>query len=653
MGYIEFDKNELVNLEYSLSKELIRSNRMGSFATTTIVGCNTRKYHGLLIVRQPEIDHELHVLLSSLDVTVIQRNAEFNLGIHKYRNNLYNPKGHKYIRDFRSDPIPHLTYTVGGVVLTVERVFSSIDDRILIRYSLVEAHSPTKLRLRPFLAFRQRHMLSSANSDVRTGYDSIPNGIMMSLYPNYTPVYMQFSKQVEYHHAPDWYFGLEYDREEERGYDFKEDLWVPGYFELDIKKGESVMFSAGISGKDPSTLKRLFSKELRSRTPRDSFEHCLHNSGDQFVIRRNGDTEIIAGYPWFDVIGRDTFISIPGLMLTRNDHLTFFSVIDTMVRRMKGPFFPDYRKGNESFYESADTSLWFIWALQQYVQFTGDRERIRKRYGELIRMILSEYRKGTSHQIHMQEDGLLGAGIEGKPVTWMNAVVEGMPVTPRTGLAVDLNALWYHAIMFTLDLFRDSKYQGAVSDWLELARSIPASFMKVFWNEEKGYLADVVYNGKPDWSFRPNQIFTASLLYSPVPEDVRKKVFDHIESELLTIRGLRSLAPDHPEYRGIYEGSSAQRDTAYHQGSVFPWMLGHFAEGYLRLHGRSGLPLIRKLYYGFEDELAEHGVGSISEIYDGDPPHRPRGSISQAWSVAELLRMKYLIDILCKHTVAS
>ena len=643
MSYINFDKNQLVNLEYSLSREMIRSNRAGSYASTTIINCNTRKYHGLLITPQPGIDNENHVLLSSLDETVIQQEAEFNLGIHKYRGGTYHPKGHKYIRDFTVDEVPALQYKVGGVILSKELIFITREDRILIRYTLLDAHSPTRLRLRPFLAFRNVHNLSKANIYADRKYDGVQGGIRIRMYQGYSDLYMQLSKENDYIHAPDWYYHIEYQEELDRGYDYVEDLFVPGFFEVEIGKGESICFSAGTSPIAPSSMKRAYTLELKKRIPRDTFENCLINAAEQFVVRRGNRTEIIAGFPWFGRWGRDTFIALPGLTLVTGDHKTCKAVIDTMVSELDGPLFPNIGSGGQSAYNSVDAPLWFFWTLQQYAKAIGNPEKVWKDYGKKMKAILEGYRQGTGFNIHMEPDGLIYAGIPGKALTWMDAVVFGKPVTPRIGKPVEINALWYNAIMFSLELAAISGDIAFVKAWKELADTIPASFQTAFWHEEKGILADFVDGEYKDWSVRPNMVFATSLPYSPVPEESRKRILSKIKQELLTPRGLRTLSPVSAAYKGTYWGNQAERDQAYHQGTVWPWLFGHFAEGYLKIHGKSGLSFIRGYYQGFQQTLTEYGVGTISEIFDGDPPHTPRGAISQAWSVAELLRVHKLI----------
>ncbi len=645
MSYIKFDKNQLVNLEYSLTKELLRSNRAGSYASTTITGCNTRKYHGLLVSLQPQIDNQHHVFLSSFDATVIQRNAEFNLGIHKYGDDVYDPGGHKYIRDFDSEPIPKLTYRVGGVVLSKERVFAANDDRILIRYTLEDAHSPTKLRFKPYLAFRSVHSLSTANENVNTSFTRVKNGISVKMYEPYSPLFMQFSKNVKFVHNPNWYYGLEYAKEKSRGYDFNEDLFVPGFFELEIKKGESIVFAAGLEEIASTGLKPLFAKETDIRIPRDSFENCLINAAQQFIIQRPDKIDLIAGYHWFNISGRDTFVALPGLTLTQNDPKTFLAVVDSMVQRMQGSFFPNNRIGSEFIYNSVDAPLWFFWALQQYVLFTGDIKTIWKKYKKVMSLILSDFNKGTSFNIHTLDNGLLYAGEEKDVLTWMNVKIDEKPVINRNGLAVEVNALWYNAVRFYIEMAEQAGETKGLNTWRKLAENIEQSFLNTFWDEDKGYLADVVRGDEKDFGVRPNQVIATSLPFSPISDEIKNRILQIVELELLTPRGLRTLSPKNLDYKGIYKGDIIARDSAYHNGSAFPWMLGQFADGYLRIHGKSGLSLIKNLYAGFEGEMIEAGVGTISELYYGDPPHKGKGAISQAWSVAELLRINYLIKI--------
>jgi predicted glycogen debranching enzyme len=645
MSYIRFDKEQLINLEYSLPKEVLRSNRAGAYANTTIINCNTRKYHGLLVTPQPGIDNDNHVLLSSFDETVIQHKTEFNLAIHKFEGDIFNPKGHKYIRNFTAEPIPKLTYRVGGVVLTKEVLLARNHDRTIIKYTLVEAHSPTILRFKPFLAYRNIHQLSRANVYVDTSFEQIQNGIKIRMYKGYTPLYMQFSKAVQYIHVPDWYCNFEYIREKMRGYEANEDLFVPGFFEASIKKGESIYFSAGLDEIMPSRLTRLFASEVNSRIPRSGFEQCLQNSAQQFVLNRGDKAYLLAGFPWFGRRGRDTFISLPGLTLTTGNEKTFRDVVDTMITEMNGPLFPNAGHGFQAIYNSADAPLWFFWALQKYSSssFKGKAAQVWKKYGPVMKKILNGFRQGCDFNIHMTGNGLLFAGEKGNAVTWMDAFIDGEPLLPRIGLAVEINALWYNAIMFAIECATKANDKAFISEWQPIAEMIPGAFTKTFWDPEKAYLADYVHGEYKDWSVRPNMVFATSLEYSPIAEGQRKMVLDVVRSELLTSRGLRTLSPKNPDYQSVYAGNQAARDRACYQGTAWPWLIGHFTEGYLKIHGRSAIHEIEKLYKGLEETITEHGVGSISELFDGDPPHKPGGAVSMAWSVAEVLRMGELL----------
>ena len=642
MSYLKFDKSELVNLEYSLSREVIRSNRAGSYASTTIIGCNTRKYHGLLVCPLEEMDGEHHVLLSTLDATVIQHEKEFNLGIHKYEGDHYAPRGHKYVREFDTTKASYLVYRVGGVILSREILLVSKAEQVLVKYTLQDAHSDTLLRLRPFLAFRNFHALSKSNLYVNTKYTEVPNGIMSRLYEGYPGLYMQCSKAAEFVPVPDWYYNIEYMEEQRRGYEYKEDLYVPGYFEMGIKKGESVVFSASTSQVVPGGLKKKFTAELNQRIPKSSLKNCLMNAAQQFIVHKQDSTNIKAGFPWFGTWGRDTFMALPGLTLSTGDPETFIKVMDSMLKRMKDGLFPNTTIHGEPVYNSADAPLWFIWALQQYARHDPEFD-VWKKYGKAIREVLENYRTGSAGFIRMLENGLVYAELEGQVLTWMDAMVEGQPVTQRPGLVVEVNALWYNAVCQAVQWSkgRNAKFYN---EWKQMPELIQTSFVDHFWYEEKGYLADYVRGSFRDYSVRPSQVLATAMEYSPLNQEMKKAILDVVESELLTPRGLRSLSPKNEAYKGIYEGNQEKRDRAYHQGTVWPWFLEHFARGYLEVHKKTGQNLVKKIYEDFEEVVSNRGIGSISEIYDGNPPHLPRGAISQATGVAALLRINQMIE---------
>ncbi len=635
MSYIHFDKTQLINLNYSLDREIIRTNRSGTYTSTTIIGCNTRKYHGLLVVPQPQIDAQNHVMLSTVHETVIQHGASFNLGISKFPGN-YSPRGHKYLEDFDSEPIPKLTYRVGGVLLQKELILDTNRDRLMIKYTLLEAHSPTKIRIAPFLAFRGYHDLSKANTIINKKFEKVPHGAMFRLYEVYDPLYLQLNKKCEFVPAPDWYYNIEYIQERERGYDYQEDLYVPGYFEFEIKKGESVIFSAGLTEADPKTRQAAFDKEIARRTPRNNFENCLKNSAAQFIRLRDGDTRVIAGYPWFGWWGRDTFVASPGLTLAVGENQTFLDIMDTMSKDLHGALFPNVGSGVMSNMNSMDAPLWYFWSLQQYIFFTGDTKTVKDRYLSKLKGIIDGYRAGTDFNIHALDNGLIYGGQEGIALTWMDAVTPNGPVTPRTGCPVEIQALWYNALCFYYELTKDEEIAT-------FAAVVRESFEREFWSSEYGYLADVVDGQETDWSIRPNMVFATSLPYTMLSENQNDMILEIVKSKLLTTRGLRSLSPDDPGYKGYYFGNQINRDLAYHNGTVWAWPLGHFVEGYLKLHGKSALNFVQKIIKEFDGVMTQYGIGTVAEIYDGDPPHRPKGAVSQAWSVAELLRMMDLV----------
>ncbi|MDR1876965.1 MAG: amylo-alpha-1,6-glucosidase [Flavobacteriaceae bacterium] len=644
MSYLTFNKEKLVNLEYSLSREILSTNRAGGYMNTTILCCNTRKYHGLLVCPVEQFDGEIFVLLSSLDETIIQHDQSFNLGIHRFPG-VYEPRGHKYIIDFEYEPTPAITYRVGGVILKKELVMTHDSDQIFIRYTLIDAHSPTTLRLRPFLAFRNRHQLSKANWFADASYVEIDKGISSKLYDKFPTLHMQLNKNNTFISNPDWYYNFEYLEEKERGYDYTEDLLTPGYFELPMKKGESVIFSASLKEEKSSQLTRNFNKELNSRPPKNNFLNCLKNSANQFITHRGKDTEIIAGYPWFGRWGRDTFIALPGLTLSSEPDLkSCKDVLDTMSREINNGLFPNIGKNHNAAYNSVDAPMWYFWAIQKYAEAINDPETIWKSYGKKMKTVLETFRSGNLHNIQMHENKLIWAGEKGKALTWMDAVINGNPVTPRTGYAVEINALWYNAVQFTLELARKNNDHKFIREWENLPSLIEDSFIKTFWNDEVKYLADYVDEKGQNLDIRPNQIIAVSLPYSPINDEIKSDVITIIRKKLLTPKGLRTLSPNHPDYKGIYKGDQTERDLAYHQGTVWVWQLSHYVEANFKLSGKSFGKEAKQIAAHFEEDMTNYGICSISEVYDGNPPHHPGGSPSQAWSVSEILRIFYLID---------
>ncbi len=634
----------MTNLEESLPRELLRTNRSGAYSCSTIVDCNTRKYHGLLVVPVPELDDENHVLLSSLDATVIQHGAEFNLGLHKYQGNNYSPKGHKYIREFDCDKVPTTLYRVGGVVLKKEVVFQHYEDRILIRYTLVDAHSATTLRFRPFLAFRSVRQFTHENSTASREYTEVENGIKTCMYAGYPDLYMQFSKDNNFVFQPDWYRGVEYPKEQERGYASNEDLYVPGYFEMDIKKGESIVFSASTSACKTGGLKRLFDKEVDERSPRDNFFHCLVNAAHQFHNRTSKDDRyLLAGYPWFKCRARDTFIALPGLTLSIEEEDYFELVMQTASRGLYE--FMEGKPLTTKIYEieQPDVLLWAVWAVQQYAKHVG-RDKCNRKYGKLVQDIVAYIVADKHPNLHLMDNGLLYSKGKDKAVTWMNSTANGHPVVPRTGYIVEFNALWYNALKFCASMATEYEAENEAADYEKRAELCRNSFLDTFVNQY-GYLFDYVEPlDSPDWSVRPNMIFAVALDYSPLTPAQQKSVLDVCTRELLTPKGLRSLSPKSGGYNPMYVGPQTQRDYAYHQGTAWPWLGGFYMEACLKIYKRTRLSFIERQMVGYEDEMTQHCLGTIPELFDGNPPFHGRGAISFAMNVAEILRTLELLE---------
>lgn len=642
MSYLNFDKSLLINLERSLSKEMIRTNRAGAYNSTTLVDCNTRKYHGQFVLPLPELSDDNYVLLSSLDETVIQHGAEFNLGLHKYGENNFAPNGHKYIREFDCEVISKTTYRVGGMILTKERMLVSFEPRVLIRYTLVESFSPTLLRFRPFLAFRSVNELTHENPTANSNMDEVQNGRVNRMYEHFPQLFMQFSKAVEYRHEPHWYKGIEYQKEQERGYDYKEDLLVPGYFELPMKKGESVIFAAGITEVNPRTLKQTWEKEVKRRIVRSDMFACLKNSAAQFYKREGDKCHLLAGYPWFKATAREQFFSLPSctLMIDRPEY--WEAIMDkTAVDEVRAFLDGNYADIRLKDMDEPDALLWFIRAIQQYASYRSLEEAAEK-YGKLCADIIEFVRKQKHPRMFLHSNGLVWVDGTRRPATWMNAVENGWPITPRTGYVVEINALWYNALCFTAELLRAGGQEhraDLISYQSELCKS---AFVDTFWNGF--YLNDYVVDAYQNREVRPNQIWAAGLPYSPLDRKQQKAVVDICTKELLTPRGLRTISPKSGDYRPVYIGGQQERDHNFHNGPVWPCTIAAYARAYMNVYKYSGIGFMERMLVGFEVEMSELTIGTLNEIYDGNPPYKGHGGMSYAPSVAAVISVLKTVE---------
>ncbi len=635
MSLLQFNKQALGNLEYSLQREVLSTNRAGGYMNTTIVCCNTRKYHGLMVCPVEGLGDDDFVLLSSLDETVIQHDQEFNLAIHRFPGS-YEPRGHKYIVDFAYTPTPTITYRVGGVLLRKELLWVHTSEQLLIRYTLLEAKSDTRLRLRPFLAFRSRHALSHENREADGRSVRIPGGVRNRLYPQYPWLHMQLSKESRFVIAPDWYHRFEYLEEVRRGYPAHEDLMTTGYFEFDIAKGESVVFSGSTAEANPDTLAERFDREVSRRSVKTEFLPALFHSARQFLVHRKGEDSMKAGYPWYNARSRETFISLAGITLTQGLTEQCADILDRHVGRLNRGIFGTHF--------AADTQLWFFHTLQQLERNLGG-EAIWQRYGAAMKEILEAYRAGLGDgdYIHMAENGLIWAELDSFPLTWMNAVNGGAPVTRRSGFAVEVNALWYNAVCYALHLAQENGDRAFADRWGEFPSRIADNFLATFWLEGDDYLADHVRGGWQSREVRPNQLIACSLAYTPLGLERRQRILQVVSSRLLTPRGIRTLSPDHPCYQGHCRGDQWCRNEAAHQGTAYPWLLEHYVRAGYSVHGPGFAPQAEEILAGFEEDMLNYIIGSVPEAYDGDAPHEACGAMSYAPSVAALLEISRLV----------
>jgi predicted glycogen debranching enzyme len=637
MSYLKFDKSLMINLEQSLPKEVLRTNKSGAYHCTTIVGCNTRKQHGLLVIPIPDMDDKAHILLSSFDETVIQHGAPFNLGLHQYGDGIFSPNGHKYIREFSCDSVPAVTFRVGGVVLTKEKVFISHENRIMIKYTLVDAHSETTLQFRPFLAFRNANDLCVENSVINTNVKQINNGVSTCLYQGYPELFMQFNVPAKWVNDGHWYKGIEYYKDRDRGIPYKEDLWVPGYFELPIKKGESVIFSASTFETNPKTFVETYNNELTSRTCRTSFYNCLKNSAKQFYLKSKNGMYIMAGYPWFNVRARDELIALPGCTLAIEHKEDFEKIMDTFLTALHRYMADGTKDKTIHEIDLPDIPLWVIWAIQQYRRSFGNAACI-ERYLDAIKEIIEAIRAGKVNNLRIMANGLVSSEGKDKPITWLSASIDGKPIIPRSGYILEFNALWYNALCFLSSLLGDNtEHRHYVAELNLLAEKCKESFVDTFLNDY-GYLYDYVSGSYTDLEVRPNMAIAIGLEFSPLDRRQRKKVLDLCTRELLTPKGLRSLSPKSYAYNPTYVGSPIEREYAVHQGPARPWLFGFYADAYFKVFGVSGLSFIERMLIGYEDEMPEGCIGSLSELYDGNPPFTGRGAVSTAKNVGEILR---------------
>ncbi len=640
MAFLKFNKSELVNLAYSLKREILSANKTGAYCNTSIVTCNTRRYHGLLAVTLDRFGGDRFLLLSALDESLIVDGKQFNLGIRCY-GDLYEPRGHKYVVDFSADPVPQITYKVGQILIRKSIVLAQDRDQVLVKYELLESPAPVTLQLRPFLAFRNIHELTHENPEANLAGAEIQNGMSYRLYANFPNLNLQVSDgRATYKAGAYWNKNITYSDEYRRGFDCREDLVVPGQFEARLKAGDSLVFSASLMQEDPTEFKRRFNTCVKNAGEITSYRDQLRRCADSLIIDHNGRKRIHAGYSWlYTGMMRETLISLPGLTLYGlNDPKQFEEILDNVIADDQERLF---RRTTQ-----IEAPLMMAGVLQSYIDYGADEKQVWKKYGIIVRGIIESYLPGERAEVSMQPNGLLWAQKDGVALSWMNAYIDGHPVTERAGYQVETNAFWYNSVCFAVEMEKKygPKRSRFVDKWTVIRDLIKANYQPTFWNAQRGCLADYVDNDGQCMDIRPNQIYAIAVKYSPVDEELAPSILRVIDNELVTRRGLRTLSPRDVKYQAVYEGTQRDRDLAYHQGSTRPFLLRPYAEVSFRIKGASFWKRAKWLIEGFYDDLGKHGVGAFSELYDGDPPHEPHGAISSALSTAALLYIEHMLD---------
>ena len=643
---IEFQQDICSNLEQAKSREWLETNGIGGFASSTIAGMNTRRYHGLLVAAtRPPVGR--YVLLSKLEETVIVNGQRFELGCNQYPGAVH-PSGHRFLSRFRLDPWPVFTYEMEGIALEKSVVMIHEENTSVVTYSLRSATRDARLEIRPLIAFRDYHSTTHENSAINSEVSSEPNLASVEPYAGIPRLYIAHEGLVT--STGDWYRNFEYEAEQERGLDYREDLFNPFVIHIDLGTEKTSHLIASTEAHRISDAETLRKRERSRRIEligNTSESHplvqALTRAADQFIVGRGEHKTVIAGYHWFSDWGRDTMLSLPGLTLAasrfddaRDILLEFSKYID---QGMLPNRFPDLGEAPE--YNTVDATVWYFEAIRAYYQYTGDKQLIEKLYPILVNVI-DWHVRGTRYGTRMEPgNGLLTCGEPGVQLTWMDAKIGDWVVTPRHGKPVEIQALWYNALRIMESFAVQLRDAGGRKSYSAMAQMTSWSFNRLFWNEQARYLYDVVNGGPPDSSLRPNQIFAVSLPHTMLSSERARSVVATVQRELLTPIGLRTLPQWDSRYISHYGGDQLKRDSSYHQGTVWPWLLGPFITAYLKVASNpvEARETAQQWLENFAQHLKTAGLGQISEIADAAVPHVPKGCIAQAWSVAELLRV--------------
>jgi len=645
---IRFTEDVCTNLDASLRREWLETNGIGGFASGTINGCNTRRYHGLLVAATKPPVGRL-VLLSKFEETLIVNGTSYELGTNRYPGTVH-PQGFQFLKAFRLDPFPVITFRVDGIEIEKTLFMVQGENTTVIEYALKSAPDSVtlKLELRPLIAFRDYHSLTHENGAISSRVDQQSELISVSPYQGLPGLYLANNAQ-EVESTGNWYRNFEYDAERERGLDFQEDLFNPCVLSFDLSSTRKAAVVASTEPHDVKSAEQYRAREISRRKENagrspvnNDFINSLTGAADQYIVSRGDQKSVIAGYHWFSDWGRDTMIALPGLTLPTGRHDVARSILRTFSQSVSQGMlpnrFPD--AGETPEYNTVDATLWFFEAVRAYLAYTGDLTFVQEELYDVLTDIINWHVRGTRFGIKLDSAGLLNSGEDGVQLTWMDAKVGDWVVTPRRSKPVEIQALWYNAICIMEELAGCTGDESAKKRYNSMAALTKWSFNRLLWNEKGGYLYDVINGGPPDASIRPNQIFAVSLPHSMLSPERAKQVVNVVEQHLLTPYGLRSLAPGDPHYRGRYTGDGASRDGAYHQGTVWPWLMGPFITAYIKINGGSEAARRQAELWltPLKEHLSDAGLGHISEIFEGDAPHGPVGCIAQAWSVAEILR---------------
>ena len=639
-----FTPVELHNFEFARSLEWLETNGIGGYASGTVSGANTRRYHGLLVAAtKPPVGRR--VMLSKLEETIRVDEDVFQLSANQYPGVIH-PEGFQHLNSFTRGVFPEFIYEVGSIILKKTIACVQGENTTLVVYEVIRAPKKFTLELIPLYACKNFHHNSHANGDLSPLY-LFSDGNFRTLNYQGCPELFITVPGAQFTEQKGWYYNFEYTIEQERGLDFTEDLYTHGKFSVELKKGS--ILGVILSAEDPAgrdALKLLNTEKKRREALLQPFTwneelKRLVFAADQFMVNRGKLKSILAGYPWFSDWGRDTMIALPGLCLVTGRHEDAKKILKAFAAHVSDGMlpnrFPDEDETPE--YNTIDATLWFFQAIYKYYAYTGDKRFIATLL-PVLKKIIDWHFKGTRYNIKVDDtDGLLYGGLDGVQLTWMDAKVNDWVVTPRSGKAVEINALWYNALCIMGLFYIEVGDKEGSEFYREQAIRVIESFNTQFWNAEKQYLYDYLDGDYKNDDLRPNQIFAISLPFPLLAKDRAKRVFEMIENHLLTPRGLRSLSSDHPDYRPSYVGDVRSRDGAYHQGTVWSYLIGPYIDALMFVTDGKGKSKATRFVQHFFEHLDEACVGSVSEIFDGDPPHAPRGCFAQAWGVAEILRV--------------